>query len=290
MATIAVFNSKGGVGKTTLALNLAAEAVRAGHKTLLWEIDAQGDSSWLVESEAPKGGVNAASLMQGSTKPLDLVRPSKIPGLSILAADTDMRRTENFLVHFARERRLVGLLDELESHFDVIIFDNPPGFCDANRKLLMVVNLVIVPVIPSPLAMRGLLRIRDFMTRNRGAHAPILPVFSMTDKRRSLHKAALEAHPEWPSIAMSSEVEKMATVKLPVAGFSPKSPTADAFRTLWRGVEQKLARMRVIRVPQGHGESCAENRSAPVGDAQSAAPPAAAYFQWKQGVLTLPLE
>jgi cellulose biosynthesis protein BcsQ len=248
VATVAVFNSKGGVGKTTLAVNLAWEAAQAGHRTLLWEIDGQGDCSWLMGSGAQARGTDTSTFLNGSAKPIDRVRPTQIAGLSILAADADMQRTDNFFLGFARQQRLARLLTELEDHFDVIIFDNPPGFSEANKKLLLFVNLVIVPVIPTPLARRGLARIRDFMARNRGCHAPILPVFSMVDRRRTLHIDALATEPDWPVIAMSSEAEKMTVEKMPVGLFAPKSGSALAFRDLWRGVEQKLQRMRVLRM------------------------------------------
>lgn len=289
MATIAVFNSKGGVGKTTLALNIAAESARAGHRTLIWEIDSHGDSSWLFDNQLPNGTTPAASLLHGTAKPIDLVRPTKIQGLSILSADSDSRRTENFLIHFARERRLEGLLEELEAHFDVIIFDNPPGFNESNRKLLMTVNLVIVPVIPSPLAMRGLLRVRDFVLRHRGNHAPILPVFSMTDKRRNLHKQALAEHADWPSISMSSDIEKMAVMKLPVSSYAPNSPSALAFSKLWQGVERKLREKHVLRAVHSAGVEAA---SVELASGQEAQPdsPSPSYFGWKGSVLSLPLE
>ena len=69
----------------------------------------------------------------------------------------------------------------------------------------------------------------------------MLPVFVMVDRRRALHKQALEAYPDWPVIPMASAVERMAEERLPVGAFDAKSPAAQAYAKLWQGIERKLA-------------------------------------------------
>ena len=251
MATIAVYNSKGGVGKTTLSVNLAWEAVQNGYRTLLWEIDGQGDSSWLLASECSGAQdhkrSDAKALLYGRSKVNEQIKPTKIDGLSVLSADASLRDTENFFVAFSRQNKLVRLFSELSDEFDLIIFDCPPGFSKAMRKVLLVADLIVVPVIPSPLAFRGLTKIRDFLAKHRGAHSPILPVFSMVDYRRNSHKQALEEHPSWPQVSMSTKVENMTSEKLPIGAFDRKSKISNSFKTLWSGIEQKLHALRTLR-------------------------------------------
>jgi chromosome partitioning protein len=247
MAVVAVYNSKGGVGKSTFAINLAWESAQQGHRTLLWELDGQGDSSWILSPDGWTKATNASQFMLGSRNLLQQIHASKFPGLSLLDADASLKSTENFLLAFSRQQQLLRLFSELEEQFDVIILDCPPAFSEANRKVLLFAHLVVVPVVPSPLAERGLEKVRKFMTLHRGHHRPILPVFSMFDRRRKMHKLARDQNPDWPVIAMASEIEQMAHLKLPIGEFSPLSSNGLAFAKLWRGIQRKLLDMIVLR-------------------------------------------
>ncbi|WP_446653792.1 ParA family protein [Blastomonas sp.] len=247
MAAIAVFNPKGGVGKTTLSVNLAWESARAGNRTLLWDLDGQGDSTAiLVESRQPPR-MDAARLMHGIADIHAHIVPSKVAGLDVLVPEEDMRCTDNWFVHMAQQQRLGRLLVDLKQRYDRIIIDCPPGLGDTARRLLLVADLIIVPVIPAPLAVRGLERVREYVTHKRGRHAPILPVFSMVDRRRALHKAALADHPDWPVVPMSSAAEQMSCTKQPIGVAMPDGPAALVFRRLWNGIDSKLCQMRVAR-------------------------------------------
>lgn len=248
MATLAIFNGKGGVGKTTIALNLAGQAARAGYKVLLWELDGQGDSSWLVNIDQQRAKPDLARLLNDLVDVNDLIVPTPLEGLSILPADENARNTDNLFMGLYRQQRLLPLFTALQRKFDLIVFDCPPGFCDANMKLLQAANLVVVPCLPSPLAMRGLLRVRDFVMRSRGTHAPILPVFSMVDRRRRMHNVALDEHPEWPTIPYLSDIERMLLERAPLCAFAPYSEAAMIFDRLWRGIEGKLHQSSLLRV------------------------------------------
>jgi len=231
-----------------MAVNLAGEAAKAGYRTVLWEVDGQGDSIWLVMSQTQPSRVNAAALMHGTTKVKQQIRPTKIRGLDILSADVDSRRTDNFFVAFSKQNRLARLFSELKSEYDLIVFDCPPSFGEAVRKILLVVDSVIVPVIPTPLALLGLTRVRDFLSQNRGRHPPILPVFSMVDVRRKLHKQAIASHADWPLIRMSAKIEEMSLAMLPIGAFAPNCIGGRSMKALWVGVESKLKKLKVLRI------------------------------------------
>jgi hypothetical protein len=73
------------------------------------------------------------------------------------------------------------------------------------------------------------------------SHPPILPVLSMLDLRRSLHKEARAANPTWAAIPAASTVEQCAVERKPVGAFAPRSPAARAIAQLWTAIERKLA-------------------------------------------------
>jgi chromosome partitioning protein len=247
LAAIAIFNSKGGVGKTTLAVNLAWESANAGNRTLLWDLDGQGDSTAILIQGTNQPQLDAAGLMHGTADINAFILPSKIDRLDVLVPEAEMRRTDNLFVHLAQQQRLNRLFVTLKERYDRIIIDCPPGFSDTARRLLVSVDLIVVPVVPAPLAFRGLERVRSFVTQKRGRHAPILPVFSMVDRRRTLHKAGLADHPDWPVIPMSSAVEQMTCRQMPVGAIAPDGLAAQVFRKLWAGVDHKLRQMRLAR-------------------------------------------
>ena len=104
-------------------------------------------------------------------------------------------------------------------------------------------DAIIVPLIPSPLSRRALEDVVQHLDREHKGHGPILPVFSMVDRRRTLHRAALEAEPDWPVIPMASAVEQMAVHRAPVGAFAGESAAGQAFTALWRGIEARLVRL-----------------------------------------------
>jgi cellulose biosynthesis protein BcsQ len=242
MRTIAIYSGKGGVGKSTIAVHLAhMAATRSGRRTLLWDLDAQGASTFSLRL-APKPGLSARSIFARETEIAGRALGTEIANLDVVPADASLRRLDAQLAEQDKKNRLKKLLRDLGDRYDRVVLDCPPSQADLSEQIFRGADLLVVPLLPSPLSLRVYDAVRDEVAGRHGGKLPILPVFSMVDRRRSLHRAAIEAHPDWPVIPYASDIERMAVHGQPVTARAPGSPAAAAMGALWSRVEALLRR------------------------------------------------
>ncbi len=241
MAVVAVYSVKGGVGKTTMAANLAwCSAAISKRETLLWDLDASGGAGFLLGVEARRKRT-ADSIFSLDSDPAKLIRKTGMPRLDLLPADESIRALDAQLLGLGKKKRIAKLTAALAKRYDRIIFDCPPVLNELSAQVVRAADLVIVPIPPSPLSARAFEMVVEEVQAHGAGHPPILPVLSMLDMRRSLHKEARAANPKWPAVPQSSAIEQCAVRQLPVGVFAPASPGAVAFRKLWTAIERKLA-------------------------------------------------
>jgi len=233
---------KGGVGKSCSAVNLAwNSAVGSSRRTLLWDLDPQGAASFILKGDQMEKD-RARAMVAGNVNPDKLTKPTEIENLDLLAADVSLRGLDRLLFQINKKRHLGKLLKEIGKNYDRIILDCPPGLTETSEQILRNADIVVVPVIPSPLSERALSDVQTFLDSSGKKHAPLLPVYTMVDRRRSIHKQGLVRNPKWPVIPMSSAVEHMTKLQEPVGSFAPRSPAARAYARIWRGIEKRLTK------------------------------------------------
>lgn len=242
MRSIAVYSLKGGVGKTTFAANLAWTSARCGRRTLLWDLDPQGGATWLLG--APPGhNEEGHAVFTGDLAPTRLVVPSATPGLDLIPADRSLRGLDRLLFGLGKKKRLAKLLERLGRSHERIVLDCPPGLTETSEQVMRAADLIVVPVIPSPLSRRALDEVIEFLDANGLRRGALLPVFNMVDRRRTMHRTALQADSKWPIVPMASAVEATSARRQPVGALAPRSPAAQALDALWKAIDRKLARM-----------------------------------------------
>ncbi|HEY7233365.1 MAG TPA: ParA family protein [Gemmatimonadaceae bacterium] len=170
---LAIVSQKGGVGKTTTAINLAVAMARRGVKTLLVDVDPQGSVRYGLGMLAPHYALGVSDYLSGSTEMQDIIRATAMPWLRVALAGTiaDGGTHEDYHVRFATSPRFEELLTRAQERGYVVVIDTPPGLGPIVQRVLAQSDHVLVPLQCEPAAVQTtaqILRgIRGVVTQNQ---------------------------------------------------------------------------------------------------------------------------
>jgi chromosome partitioning protein len=153
---LAVVSQKGGVGKTTTAVNIAAALGQRGIKTLLVDADPQGSVRYGLGLHAPEDRVGLSDFLAGTHSMQDVVRPTVLPWLRVVAAGSvsDAGRHEDYANHLAQSAKLQELLARARERGYLVVVDTPPGLGPVVHTVLQSSQSAIIPLQCEPLALQ----------------------------------------------------------------------------------------------------------------------------------------
>ncbi len=246
MKKIATYNIKGGVGKTSTAVNLAYIAAQSGYKTLIWDLDPQGASSYYFRVK-PKVKGGSKELIAGKRELDGLIKATDFENLDLLPADFSFRNLD--LVLDAQKkptRRLKKLLAPLTKEYDFIILDCPPNISLLSEAVFEASDILLSPIIPTTLSLRTLEQLKKYIKDNKLKHIQLIPFFSMADRRKKMHReimdTLIEKHPDilGTSIPNASDIERMGWERMPLGGYVNKGRSIEAYQALWQEILQVI--------------------------------------------------
>jgi chromosome partitioning protein len=246
MEIIAVYNIKGGVGKTTTAVNLAYRSAAEGWPTLIWDLDSQAAATYILRRDAHIEG-GSKELIGGDSDTAELAVTTDFPNLDLLPADLSYRRMD---VHLHKRKnpatRLLKLMRPLQERYASVILDCAPGMSLVSENVMHAANALVVPLLPSPLSVRMLEQLYEFVRDQGWVDLKVLPFFSMVDRRKGLHVETIASLREkYPAILATevpygSQFERIAMRRAPIESYAPASAAADIYRGLWREIDARL--------------------------------------------------
>ena len=191
---VAVTNQKGGVGKTTTVINLAASLALADQSILLVDLDPQANLTSGVGLKGQSAGgstVYEALTGQGSDDFRSYVLPTAVSGLSLIPADRNLAGAEVELVNLPnRESRLRPFLEQAREHFDQVFIDTPPSLGLLTLNALVAADEVLIPLTCEYFALEGVADLMATLQRVRATFNPNLDIagvlLTMADRRTNL--------------------------------------------------------------------------------------------------------
>lgn len=239
-----IVNQKGGVGKTTTAINLGASLSEHGKRVLIIDMDPQANATSGVGLEVDKVEHNLYDLIIGDSNIKDVIYPTSIENFHIIPAGPDLSgATAALLKREGREYLLKNLLEPVKDHYDYILIDCPPSLGILTINALATSDRVLVPVQCEYYAMEGLSRLMEVIDLVKRDVNPELTVggiiMTMYDARTSLNREVVsETKKHFKKLVFKSTIPRNVRISeapsygQPISVYAKKSNGAKAYHSL----------------------------------------------------------
>jgi cellulose biosynthesis protein BcsQ len=243
MTTIALYNLKGGVGKTAGCVNFAYLSAMDGYRTLIWDLDPQGSTTFYYQVKPKlKGGIR--KLITQASDLEDAVMNTEYEGLDIIPADQSSKSLDVMIEEMKHSRKkLKHIVQAFKKEYDFIFMDCPPGLSVLAENIFVATDIILMPVIPTTLSVRTYEMVKAYMKEKELDLSKLTCFFTMVDLRKNMHNEIMEIlykdkHFFQSYIPYLSDVEKMGIYQAPVEVFARSSYAAQCYRDLWVEIKE----------------------------------------------------
>lgn len=244
MTIFALYNLKGGVGKTAATVNLAYLASQEGYSTIVWDLDPQAAASYYFDVTPAVKNQNK-KILTGEIELEETIQPTAYENLAFIPADFSMRNADVILYNMKQSKKKFGaLFSELKKENQLLFLDCPPGLSSLHESIFYIANWILMPNIPTTLSVRSFEMVMNYCTEHNIHPSKIKAFFSMVDHRKNLHHETMQQFQKDKMflknyIPYLSDVEKMGIHHAPVEVFAPSSYAAECYRSLWKEIKKQ---------------------------------------------------
>jgi cellulose biosynthesis protein BcsQ len=247
--TIAVYNIKGGVGKTTTTINIACLMAKIGFSVLIWDLDPQGGTSYFFKTEAANNH-RYKRLFENDISIYEVIQTCDTHHIDIISNDAffgDDSLSKGSLLsrlNFVNNTVICSALEKVKDDYDICIIDCPPGKFSLHNNVFTATDLILIPNIPAPLSLHCFEVLQEDLLQFFKGQKQVLSFYNMVQIRKTLHRIYLEQQSKTiPTlqkyIPFYSDIENISFSKKSIFHQLKEAKSIQFYEALWDEVCDK---------------------------------------------------
>ena len=246
MIIIAIYNIKGGVGKTASAVNLSYLAAKDNKRTLLCDLDPQGSATYYFRIR-PHKKFSSKKLLKGGTTLEKFIRATDFEYLDLLPAKMSHRKMDILLDKIPKSKKQFNsIFSRSLQEYEYLFMDCPPNITLVSENVFYAADYILIPLIPTTLSILTYQKLLKFFKSHKLSEKKLIPFFSMVERRKKMHQEIIREYIKPRGnfleslIPYNSEIEKMGIYRTPLVYCRPGSKAAKAYQALWLEIKSRL--------------------------------------------------